>query len=283
MSKNLFLSVGAMKAGTTWLYDKLKDHPEIYFSPEKELHFFAHQYGIGEPLSIERRKRRAAAVLSRTLGAKGVKPGNRHLLDWYLDYVGGEVSYDWFRRLMDGGIQKEQFIADFSNLTCFLDESAWKDIQEKFDNVKVIYIARDPIKRVWSHYKFHLQYVKHLDAGAPDKNFVLFERILSKGFFIRNARYSATIERLQRVLGHDSFKLLYFEDMISQPLKFLADVEKFAGLAAYSYPVDGISEKKNASLEVSMPAEWREYAAEVLSNEIKMLKKMEIWHGSWSA
>ena len=31
----LFLGAGCMKAGTTWLYGLLKDHPEIYFSFEK--------------------------------------------------------------------------------------------------------------------------------------------------------------------------------------------------------------------------------------------------------
>eukprot|EP00493_Phyllostaurus_siculus_P000433 UN00435 len=36
MIDNLFLSVGAMKAGTTWLYEQLKNHPEIHFTPEKE-------------------------------------------------------------------------------------------------------------------------------------------------------------------------------------------------------------------------------------------------------
>ncbi len=40
--KNLFLGVGAMKSGTTWLYDVMSRHPEIYFSYEKEIHYFAH-------------------------------------------------------------------------------------------------------------------------------------------------------------------------------------------------------------------------------------------------
>ena len=42
--RNLFLSVGAMKAGTTWLYAVLERHPELYFCPEKEVHYFYHRY-----------------------------------------------------------------------------------------------------------------------------------------------------------------------------------------------------------------------------------------------
>jgi arylsulfatase A-like enzyme len=35
-----FLGIGAQKAGTTWLYERLKRHPDIYVPPEKELHFW---------------------------------------------------------------------------------------------------------------------------------------------------------------------------------------------------------------------------------------------------
>ncbi|MDJ0647624.1 MAG: sulfotransferase [Xenococcaceae cyanobacterium MO_188.B19] len=36
-----FLIIGTPKAGTTSLYHYLNQHPEIYFSPHKEPHFFS--------------------------------------------------------------------------------------------------------------------------------------------------------------------------------------------------------------------------------------------------
>ena len=36
-----FLIIGAMKSGTTSLYNYFKQHPEIYMSPIKEPRFFA--------------------------------------------------------------------------------------------------------------------------------------------------------------------------------------------------------------------------------------------------
>ena len=35
-----FLCIGAQKAGTTWLYQNLKSHPDVWLPPIKELHFF---------------------------------------------------------------------------------------------------------------------------------------------------------------------------------------------------------------------------------------------------
>lgn len=40
MAKVNFLGIGVQKAGTTWLDACLKEHPEIYLHPQKELHFF---------------------------------------------------------------------------------------------------------------------------------------------------------------------------------------------------------------------------------------------------
>ncbi len=39
-----FLGIGAMKSGTTWLYENLRRHPELYLPPEKELYYFSLRY-----------------------------------------------------------------------------------------------------------------------------------------------------------------------------------------------------------------------------------------------
>lgn len=36
-----FLGIGAQKAGTTWLYAQLKQHPDVWMPMVKELHFFS--------------------------------------------------------------------------------------------------------------------------------------------------------------------------------------------------------------------------------------------------
>jgi len=35
-----FLGIGAQKSGTTWLYENLKKHPQLYLPKTKEIHFF---------------------------------------------------------------------------------------------------------------------------------------------------------------------------------------------------------------------------------------------------
>ncbi|OGT83573.1 MAG: hypothetical protein A3H91_02535 [Gammaproteobacteria bacterium RIFCSPLOWO2_02_FULL_61_13] len=45
-----FLCIGAQKAGTTWLYENLRRHPEIFLPHRKELHYF--DWGYSRHINI---------------------------------------------------------------------------------------------------------------------------------------------------------------------------------------------------------------------------------------
>ncbi len=56
-----FVVIGAQRAGTTWLYECLKAHPDVFLPDTKELHFFDHHFDKGEsyyrrfsPLQLKR-------------------------------------------------------------------------------------------------------------------------------------------------------------------------------------------------------------------------------------
>ena len=42
-----FIGIGAQKCGTTWLYDKLSQHPDVSFPAGKEVHFWDMQHSQG--------------------------------------------------------------------------------------------------------------------------------------------------------------------------------------------------------------------------------------------
>ena len=55
-----FVGIGAMKAGTTWLFHQLKSHPGIWLSDLKEVHFFDHWRAHPRPLFRYTRRFRPA-------------------------------------------------------------------------------------------------------------------------------------------------------------------------------------------------------------------------------
>jgi hypothetical protein len=48
-----FICIGAQRAGTTWLYHCLKEHPDIYMPSHKELRFFNYNYSDGLDTYLE--------------------------------------------------------------------------------------------------------------------------------------------------------------------------------------------------------------------------------------
>ena len=42
-----FIGIGAQRCGTTWLYECLAAHPDVYVSSPKELYFFTKNYSLG--------------------------------------------------------------------------------------------------------------------------------------------------------------------------------------------------------------------------------------------
>lgn len=285
--ENLFLSVGAMKAGTTWVYDKLQHHPQIHVSREKEIHYFSHIAGISNSLEPLKLKRRAKQVLMKA--GKQLNQGEiviseyRDILDWYINYATDEVNDDWYMNLFSQNKIEDpsSYCADFSNLTCFLDEDGWQHVRKVANNIKAIYILRDPVARLWSHYKFHLQFTGHKEQENPEQNFRLFKRIINKPWFIRNSMYSKNIKLLNKNLNEDEFKIFYLEDISEKPFEFFEQIHKFLGIKGYDYSHLDIKERKNTSISKSIPESWYKEITNFLSSEIESLKELGIWHKDW--
>jgi len=281
MIQRLFLSVGAMKAGTTWLHEKLLQHPDIFFSPHKEVHFFAHYYKRSHILDKPKRDARARKSLAKLNAINPSRASKGDIERWYSIYTEEIVDYNWFSRLMEDGLGPNQYASDFSNLNCFLEPDDWMDIRENIPSLKVIYILRDPFARLWSHFKFHLKFISHKSAKMPDQDFKLFKLIINKPWFIRNCHYSECIKNLTMSLCSSEFRIFFFEDMVSDPVNFLREIEGFLQIQHFIYNGD-LNKKTNKSIEVPCPTPWRNYSSKVLDNEVTTLREMGIWHPKWS-
>lgn len=57
-----FLGIGTMKSGTTWLYENLKHHPEIYLPEEKETYYFSFKFYHHPMVSYSRKFKDGAGL-----------------------------------------------------------------------------------------------------------------------------------------------------------------------------------------------------------------------------
>lgn len=110
-----FMGIGAERSGTEWLYEALRDHPEICFSKIKEVNFFSDLDIHWPELKSPR-------------------------------YQRGWLWYERYFSHCQEGLKGE-----FSPTYLYSTKAAER-IKKHFPKIKIIVSLRDPTKRTFSHY-----------------------------------------------------------------------------------------------------------------------------------
>ena len=121
-----FLIIGAEKSGTTWLYDRLRRHPDVFMPEVKEVHYF--------------NQRNSNHQLRRNY--------EKHDFEWYENHFRERAG--------------ESAVGEATPMY-LCDEQAPERIRTHLPNVRLIVSLRHPTDRAYSHYwmargKKHTEY-----------------------------------------------------------------------------------------------------------------------------
>lgn len=277
MIENLYLNVGAMKAGTTWLYQQLENHPEISFVPEKELHYFSAVTGGWDLIDHDARIQKFFININNKDFERLKETINGAA--WYAKYASSSIVNDeWYQSLFDG--VKGKYCADFCNLNSQLDSEGWQRVRQNYTNqLKVTYCLRDPFKRAWSHYKFHQEWIgngnKIIELGIDE-----FKLFLNQDWFKKITYYHDVIGTLRENLRDDEFKVFFFEDFRSAPQTTLNQLCSFLGIKNVKAQIS--KEKINQSQSLKIPSQWEDYLWNFLEPVYASLDKSGLTHPKWS-
>jgi len=271
---HLFLGVGAMKAGTTWIYDALHRHPDIHFCREKEVHYLYARHINANILSDRARMRRAKAYLAFDPEISAC-PILQKRVHWTANWLNGPVDDTWFNNLFvhRGGAR---WIAEFSNLTALLPIEAWAELHARTARLRVIYTLREPMDRLWSHVRFHLkmQNASHkLNEWSLDE---LEDHIRTGGDYLDHTNYAAAVARMQAALTPDCLRVDFFDRIPADPRGFIADIERFLDLPSHNLPDDIVSRVVNPSPPHPIPDGLAERFADDIATQIEGLKDLGI-------
>jgi len=184
-----FFIVGAPKAGTTSLYEYLKDIPRIYMSPIKEPNYFS-------PMALANKKRKSISEKSEYLNL--------------------------FSNMSDEKVLGEASV-------CYLsDPQASTLIHQIIPHARILISLRDPVERAYSAFlmgerrgsiKISFQeLVKNVKAATADD--ISKSRILDGLYFENVMRYLKTF-------GEKQVMIIIFEDFIKNPKKTFEAILKF--------------------------------------------------------
>ena len=239
--QTLLFGVGAAKAGTSWLFDYLAGHREVYLPTVKELHYFnALEFGRGQWFremherhradfqwklehgqDRERRPYRARAVadLSRWLDTFDGQNANDA---GYLDYLGR-------------GRAGARVIGDITPAYALLSAATFGRMARLMGRVRFVYLIREPVDRLWSHIR--------MDAGKAGADGALkrMDEYLDGGQadVAERSNYRRTVNRIWQAAPREALHIEFFERLFSP--EAIARLCAFLGLtpqpAAFDTPV----------------------------------------------
>ena len=262
MIENLFLCVGAQKAGTTWLYTQLDNHPEIAFSDVKEIHYFNTIHNGSLLLSsrkVEHLKRlinnnKTALERYFTNLSRGMEldPGIQKLL--------GPVDDQWYINAFQS--RGKKYCADFSPEYALLPKAGFDNVKMVSKNQKIIYLMRDPLSRS----KSAIQYFFQTQGIDPkDINSKMIDDASKKDFIINLSSYHKTIRALKSEFQENALKFMFFEDIMRDKEAAIGEVCRFLEIATPSVKQEKLEQRINTSKSIEFTQDFDDRMMEVLA------------------
>jgi Sulfotransferase family len=204
-----FLCVGAHKAGTTWLYHQLDSHPDFWMPPVKELHYLAQLSMVQRAAHPRRRDERDLRFLNQ-LKSLSAEP---------------TIDLENYGRLFES--KASLLSGDISPNYSTLSNEVIRQVVGYFPNLKVIFMARDPVERVWSHLSMEVHYrqIKPFDVTNIDE---VDRNLLRRGMLLRSYP-SVVVARWKRHVHPEQFHVYFFDDLQSNPTELRRSILRFLG------------------------------------------------------
>jgi hypothetical protein len=204
-----FLCVGAQKAGTTWLYQQLDSHPDFWMPPVKELHYFDELSRVQRARPPRCRDERDSGFLESMKGLSA-RPC---------------IDLENYARLFEP--KASLLSGDITPSYSTLSDEIIRRIVEYFPNLKVIFLARDPVERAWSHLSMEVRYRQIEPFEVTDIDDV--NRNLRRRGMLLRSYPSATVARWKRHVHPDLFRVYFFDDLQRNPTELRRSILHFLG------------------------------------------------------
>lgn len=257
--QTLLLCIGAQKAGTTWLADYMRAHPQIHMPPVKEVHYFDARFAPKwcakyEAEMLGEFQQEVAALTIKNCGDPGLQQ-KLHAMLLRFRMIANPEEYI---RFMSWGAQGRPVLFEATPDYSMIDARGFQAMRVMHPNTKLIFLLRNPADRFWSSMKFNRTHNPAFDID------VMFDRLLEREDFLLLADYGRTLREAGKVFPADHIHIEFYERLFDQAA--IDRLCSFAGIAPRAADFGG---RSNASIKGDMPAERR---AQAISAYAKIYK-----------
>ena len=231
MQKDFILGVGCEKGATTWLRKQLNTHETCNFGFRKEYHVFDVLYKVDKVRGKSTKKNNLIYNFRGNLNKafKHIFLGEYRRGLFLFDV---KNYFDYFNSLFLNN-KELTTTGDITPSYSGLPIEAFKDIKGNLEKrglkVKVIFIMRDPIERIWSQARMLIKKYKsnnlgnfsdfgpiinNLESNNLDNELV---KVLYKDIrVIKRTRYENTINNLEKIFNQDDIFYSLYENLFDK-------------------------------------------------------------------
>lgn len=267
--------VGATKAGTSWFHQYLENHPDCHMRGIKELHYFdALDLGSGawnaKRIETNRRaliERLKAGQTERPMALKHRIGAHGDLLDLHLGETEDPQAY---LRYMNKGRGERKLVADVTPAYGLLSPERFARMATIAENVRFLYILRDPVSRLWSH----IRMLAGRAAETPNRLQELAAQTFWKfgdGVFpavSERGDYAKTLSNLDKVLGPGQLFTVFYEELFNA--KTLGRICEFLGIGDSAAQLTNVV---HAGPDARMDSEMLDHARKWLAPQYEFVQK----------
>jgi hypothetical protein len=217
-----FLGVGMQKAGTSWLYEQLRNHPDAWLPKRKELHFFD---ALSKDDWNTRRQRRALKNIPElTSKLAETSAQDRDLLieelEENLHFARTINDLDWYRNFWEKVSDQNKLIGEITPAYSILSRETIRLIHDDLGVQKIVLILRNPVERSWSQYKM----MTERKSNDP-------ETVYMKDKLVDRGRAKTILENWESIFDPDQIFIGFYDDIKLRPHWFLEELCGFLGLS----------------------------------------------------
>ena len=261
-----FIGIGAGKAGTTWLHKNLQQHPSVWLPPQKELGYFKNKpmpipnfvWAFDPRMNIGKVRRRNTKHSIQKVFSDSE---NRF---WWFKYMFGVPTDSWYQSLFCP--KPHQVSGDITPHYGTLNQQYISNIQRLLPDLKVIYLLRNPIERIWSYANMHCDvYFDYNIEIASDEEIKRLTSIYSENL---GSAYLRNISNWEQHFDKSQIFIGFYDQLKQDPEQLFKDICEFLEVESSNIIVpQTISNKVNARNYPQITRKWKEYLKQSLYDD----------------
>lgn len=226
MQKTFVLGLGAQKAGTTWLYQYLNDHPQC--APGKVKELAALRMLFGYKFSNVRWRKRIDAVSEALQNAPKrlqINPAEnaqvQELLESF-DYLASCTDLDAYVRYYERQLAASpgaHVVADITPEYCMLTKKELLETRTRLEDagfaVRAVFLMREPVERCYS--ALRMEFRRERKAGVEDIRLPTdsFVRRSTVSGCQKRTRYEKILPQITSVFSPEERYIGFYEEFFS--------------------------------------------------------------------